>query len=153
MTVAENRTKLDRLVSLKNKKAEFEEVIVKTTDVQKITMKYLEDEMHRLSAELITTSNKIVELERIVEKYKYPDKSLTHSTGVIATGEGECAQGYEDTANPLEEFKILEPSFPPSVPPEPPPRKYGIFVSRPPGQRRPPSAVAPATPPSKIGFK
>ncbi|KAL6419918.1 hypothetical protein ACFW04_001983 [Cataglyphis niger] len=151
--VAENKTKLDRLVLLKNKKAEFEEVIVKTTDTQKITTKYLEDEMHKLSTELITTSNKIVELERVFEKYKYPDKSFTYSTGVIATGEGECLQGHEGTANTLEKFKILEPSFPPSVPPEPPPRKYGIFVSRPPGQRRASPATAPATPPPKVGFK
>ncbi|KMR04855.1 spermidine putrescine-binding periplasmic protein [Lasius niger] len=54
----------------------------KTTDTQKITTKYLEDE------------------------YKYPDKSLTYSTGVIATGEGECPKGHEDTANPLEKFKL-----------------------------------------------
>ncbi|GAB1869502.1 hypothetical protein CAJAP_10581 [Camponotus japonicus] len=155
MIVAENKTKLDRLVLLKNKKAEFEEVIVKTTDTQKITTKYLEDETHRLSTELITTSNKIIELEKIVEKYKYPDKLFAYPIGVIATGEGECPQGHESTANPLEKFKILEPSFPPSVPPEPPPRKYGIFVSRPPGQRRAPleRAATPATPPPKVGFK
>lgn len=52
------------------------------------------------------------------------------------------------------DFKILEPSFPPSVPPEPPPRKYGIFVSRPPGQRKTSLATAlAATSPPKIGFK
>ncbi|XP_011690315.1 PREDICTED: uncharacterized protein LOC105451518 isoform X2 [Wasmannia auropunctata] len=148
-TVAENKTKLDRLVLLRNKKAEFEKVIVKTTDAQKVTTKHLEDEIHRLSTELITTTNKITGLEKVVEKYKYPGKLLS-SAGVI---EGECPKEFEGATSPFEMFKILEPSFPPSVPPEPPPRKYGIFVSRPPGQRRTSSAVAPATPPPKIGFK
>ncbi|XP_012055073.1 PREDICTED: uncharacterized protein LOC105618142 [Atta cephalotes] len=146
--VAENKTKLDRLVLLKNKKAEFEDAIVKTTDAQKETTKYLEDEMNKLSTELITTSNKITGLEKVVEKYKYPDKLLS-STNAI---EGECSKEFERITSPFEKFKILEPSFPPTVPPEPPPRKYGIFVSRPPG-RRASSATAPATPPPKIRFK
>ncbi|XP_011876302.1 PREDICTED: uncharacterized protein LOC105566704 [Vollenhovia emeryi] len=156
-TVAENKTKLDRLVSLKNKKAEFEEVIVKTTDAQKVTTKHLEDEMHRLSTELISTSNKITGLEKVVEKvmiasldvypYKYPDKLLSSAI------EHECPKEFEGATSPFEKFKILEPSFPPSAPPEPPPRKYGIFVSRPPGQRRTSSTVSSPTPSPKIGFK
>ncbi|XP_018316132.1 uncharacterized protein, partial [Mycetomoellerius zeteki] len=129
-TVTENKTKLDRLVLLKNKKAEFEDAIVKTTDAQKVTTKHLEDEMDRLSTELITTANKITGLEKIVEKYKYPDK-LLNSTNAIGS---ECPKEFEGVTSPFEKFKILEPSFPPSVPPEPPPRKYGIFVSRPPGR-------------------
>ncbi|EFN84551.1 hypothetical protein EAI_07376 [Harpegnathos saltator] len=111
--------KLDRLILLKSKKAQFEEVIVRTTDAQKVTTRHLEDEMCRLDAELITTSGKIAQLEKIIGK-------------------------------------ILEPSFPPSVPAEPPPRKYGIFVSRPPGQRRgssPAAAAAATAGPPKIGFK
>ncbi|KAH0955467.1 hypothetical protein HN011_008208, partial [Eciton burchellii] len=135
-TVADNKTKLDKLLMLKNKKTEFQEVIVKTADAQKLTTKCLENKIHRLSTELITTSNKISELEKIIEKCKYPEKSLAYSAGIIATHEGECPEGPEGTSNPLENFKILEPSFPPSVPPEPPPRKYGIFLSRPPGQRK-----------------
>ncbi|XP_072755581.1 uncharacterized protein [Anoplolepis gracilipes] len=77
-TVAENKTKLNRLILLKNKKAEFEEVIVKTTDTQKITTKYLEAEMHKLSTELITTSNKIVELEKLVEKMVFSTNIQTN---------------------------------------------------------------------------
>ncbi|XP_077277980.1 uncharacterized protein LOC143906066 [Temnothorax americanus] len=78
ITVAENKTKLDRLVLLKNKKAEFEEVIVKTTDAQKMTTKYLEDEMHILSRELITTSNKITGLEKVVEKMVFSTNTQTN---------------------------------------------------------------------------
>ncbi|XP_012524894.2 uncharacterized protein LOC105830234 isoform X2 [Monomorium pharaonis] len=151
MIVAENKTKLDRLVLLKTKKTEFEEVIVKTTDAQKVTTKQLEDEMHRLSTELITTSNKITGLEKAIEKNKHPDKLFTCSTNRAV--EGEYPKEFEGATNPFEKFKILEPSFPPSVPPEPPPRKYGIFVSRPPGERRTSSAAAAATPSPKIGFK
>ncbi|KYM96430.1 PREDICTED: uncharacterized protein LOC108779461 isoform X1 [Cyphomyrmex costatus] len=77
-TVAENKTKLDRLVLLKKKKAEFEETIVKTTDAQKVTTKHLEDEMHRLSTELITTSNKITGLEKVVEKMVFSTNTRTN---------------------------------------------------------------------------
>ncbi|XP_032673626.1 uncharacterized protein LOC116845253 isoform X7 [Odontomachus brunneus] len=142
--------KLDRLILLKNKKTQFEEVIVKTTDAQKVTTRHLEDEMCRLDTELTTTSSKIARLEKIIEKYKQPDKSSENSAGVVTAREDERPGGeLEGAANPLENFKILEPSFPPSLPPEPPPRKYGIFVSRPPGQRRASLAAAPP----KIGFK
>ncbi|XP_067210193.1 uncharacterized protein [Linepithema humile] len=151
-TVAENKTKLDRLVLLKNKKTQFEEVIVKTADAQKITTKQLEDEMYKLSTELITTSSKISKLEKVVEKYEQPDKFI-YSTDVIAASEGEHSKRLEGVTKSLEKCKILEPSFPPIMPPEPPPRKYGIFVSRPPGQRRAVSADAPAAPPPKVRFK
>ncbi|XP_014474493.1 PREDICTED: uncharacterized protein LOC106744333 [Dinoponera quadriceps] len=152
-TVAENKTKLDRLILLRSKKTQFEEVIVKTTDAQKVTTKHLEDEMYKLGTELIITSDKITQLERVMEKYKHPDNSHADSVDVVAAHEGERSpEGeLEGIANPLESFKILEPSFPPSVPPEPPPRKYGIFVSRPPGQRR--ASLAAASAPPKIGFK
>ncbi|XP_036148945.1 uncharacterized protein LOC105830234 isoform X1 [Monomorium pharaonis] len=78
MIVAENKTKLDRLVLLKTKKTEFEEVIVKTTDAQKVTTKQLEDEMHRLSTELITTSNKITGLEKAIEKMVFRTNTQTN---------------------------------------------------------------------------
>ncbi|XP_011139439.1 uncharacterized protein LOC105183185 [Harpegnathos saltator] len=156
-TVAQNKTKLDRLILLKSKKAQFEEVIVRTTDAQKVTTRHLEDEMCRLDAELITTSGKIAQLEKIIGKYKQPDQSLARSAGVVAAREGERPDGeLEGVASLLESVKILEPSFPPSVPAEPPPRKYGIFVSRPPGQRRgssPAAAAAATAGPPKIGFK
>ncbi|KAL0120778.1 hypothetical protein PUN28_008457 [Cardiocondyla obscurior] len=144
-TVAENKTKLNRLVLLNNKKTEFEKVIVKMTDTQKVTMKYLEEEMDRLSTELITTSNKVNGLENMIEKYKCSDKLLSSDI------KGEDSKKCSGFTSPIEKVKILEPSFPPSTPPEPPPRKYGIFVSRPPGHRRSPSATS--TPLSKIKFK
>ncbi|XP_067210191.1 uncharacterized protein [Linepithema humile] len=77
-TVAENKTKLDRLVLLKNKKTQFEEVIVKTADAQKITTKQLEDEMYKLSTELITTSSKISKLEKVVEKMVFSTNNQTN---------------------------------------------------------------------------
>ncbi|KAL6265319.1 hypothetical protein P5V15_002112 [Pogonomyrmex californicus] len=86
-TIIENKTKLDRLILLKNKKAEFEEVIVKTTDAQNITAKHLEDEMHRLSTELITTSNKITGLEKIIEKMVFStntQKNYLHAQPVLS---------------------------------------------------------------------
>ncbi|XP_020280248.1 uncharacterized protein LOC109852986 isoform X1 [Pseudomyrmex gracilis] len=73
-TVAENKTKLNRLILLKNKKKQFEEVIVKTTDTQKITTNQLKDEMCRLSAELNTTSEKLDKLEKIIAKMVFSTK-------------------------------------------------------------------------------
>ncbi|XP_050444794.1 uncharacterized protein LOC126848174 [Cataglyphis hispanica] len=100
-TVAENKTKLDRLVLLKNKKAQFEEVIVKTTDTQKITTKYLEDEMHRLSTELITTSNKIVELERVIEKMVFSTNIQTNRLHIQpVTSQPAKVNVYKDTRVP-----------------------------------------------------
>ncbi|XP_011155799.1 uncharacterized protein LOC105193148 [Solenopsis invicta] len=88
MTVAENKTKLNKLVLLKTKKAEFEEVIVRTTDAQKVTTKHLEDEMHRLSTELITTSNKITGLEKVMGKMVFSTNTQTnylHAQPVLST--------------------------------------------------------------------
>ncbi|KAL6419917.1 hypothetical protein ACFW04_011061 [Cataglyphis niger] len=99
--VAENKTKLDRLVLLKNKKAEFEEVIVKTTDTQKITTKYLEDEMHKLSTELITTSNKIVELERVFEKMVFSTNIQTNHLHIQpVSSQPAKVNVYKDTRVP-----------------------------------------------------
>ncbi|XP_032673624.1 uncharacterized protein LOC116845253 isoform X5 [Odontomachus brunneus] len=95
--------KLDRLILLKNKKTQFEEVIVKTvsrfwfyisydnfhdaiyvpfpclqTDAQKVTTRHLEDEMCRLDTELTTTSSKIARLEKIIEKMVFSTNSRTN---------------------------------------------------------------------------
>ncbi|XP_032673625.1 uncharacterized protein LOC116845253 isoform X6 [Odontomachus brunneus] len=77
-TIANNKTKLDRLILLKNKKTQFEEVIVKTTDAQKVTTRHLEDEMCRLDTELTTTSSKIARLEKIIEKMVFSTNSRTN---------------------------------------------------------------------------
>ncbi|PBC30529.1 hypothetical protein APICC_09657 [Apis cerana cerana] len=137
----QNRTKLDDIGALKDKKTEYDKVVVKVMIIQ----------MRKLSSELINAADKLSELEKIVEKYKSSGKSCESSAGDVADRENEHA-GKSLTGS-LENLKILEPSFPPPMPPEPPPRKYGIFVTRPPGQRRPTPAVATASTPPKIGFK
>ncbi|XP_031771473.1 uncharacterized protein LOC100864414 isoform X2 [Apis florea] len=147
----QNRTKLDDIGALKDKKTEYDKVVVKVKETQKLTSNELEDEMRRLSSELINAADKLSELEKIVEKYKSSGKSCESSAGDVADRENEHP-GTTLTGS-LENLKILEPSFPPPLPPEPPPRKYGIFVTRPPGQRRPTPAVAAASTPPKIGFK
>nr|XP_012222245.1 PREDICTED: uncharacterized protein LOC105672110 [Linepithema humile] len=153
-TVAENKTKLDRLVLLKNKKTQFEEVIVKTADAQKITTKQLEDEMYKLSTELITTSSKISKLEKVVEKMVFSTNNQTNLYIQPTSSQPAKVNIQNDSKESRSRSRnILEPSFPPIMPPEPPPRKYGIFVSRPPGQRRAVSADAPAAPPPKVRFK
>ncbi|KAK1131568.1 hypothetical protein K0M31_017854 [Melipona bicolor] len=119
-------------------------------------MRSLRFQMRRLSTELINAEAKLSELERVVKKYMSGGKSCENSAADVADRENEhagpCLGEGRARASP-ENLKILEPSFPPPQPPEPPPRKYGIFVSRPPGQRRPPPAAtaAPASP--KIGLK
>nr|XP_034171761.1 uncharacterized protein LOC117600432 isoform X4 [Osmia lignaria] len=150
--MGENRTKLQDVTALKDKKSEYDEVVVKVKEAQKITSEELENEMQRLSTELITAANKLSELESIIEKYKFCGKSGEISAGDVADRKAKLAENIEGRTGSLENLKILEPSFPPPLPPEPPPRKYGIFVTRPPGQRRAPT-VAPATAPTKLGFK
>ncbi|XP_046143730.1 uncharacterized protein LOC114882932 isoform X2 [Osmia bicornis bicornis] len=112
--MGENRTKLQDVTALKDKKSEYDEVVVKV--------------------------------------YKLCGKSGEISAGDVADRKAKLAENIEGRTGSLENLKILEPSFPPPLPPEPPPRKYGIFVTRPPGQRRAPT-VAPATAPTKLGFK
>ncbi|KAF3422834.1 hypothetical protein E2986_12233 [Frieseomelitta varia] len=152
----ENRTRLEDVVALKDKKGEYDEVVVKVQEAQKLTSQELEDEMRRLSTELINAEGKLSELERVVKKYMSGEKSCESSAADVADRENEHAWppclGEGQARTSPENLKILEPSFPPPLPPEPPPRKYGIFVSRPPGQRRPPPAAtaAPASP--KIGL-
>ncbi|XP_034171758.2 uncharacterized protein LOC117600432 isoform X1 [Osmia lignaria lignaria] len=66
--MGENRTKLQDVTALKDKKSEYDEVVVKVKEAQKITSEELENEMQRLSTELITAANKLSELESIIEK-------------------------------------------------------------------------------------
>ncbi|CAK9804282.1 hypothetical protein ANTQUA_LOCUS4017 [Anthophora quadrimaculata] len=66
--VEENRTKLDDVMAMKDKKTEYDELVVKVKETQKLTSEELESQMQRLSAELITATNKLSELEQIVEK-------------------------------------------------------------------------------------
>ncbi|XP_017765204.1 PREDICTED: protein diaphanous homolog 1-like [Eufriesea mexicana] len=151
----QNRTRLEDVMALKDKKAEYDEVVIKTKETQRVTSDELEDEMQRLSTEVTDAADKLSELEGIVKKYKSDGKWCESSAGDVAGRENENAEPSlsEGQTGSHENLKILEPSFPPPQPPEPPPRKYGIFVSRPPGQRRPPPAAAAAGTPPKIGFK
>ncbi|XP_043521705.1 uncharacterized protein LOC122534799 [Frieseomelitta varia] len=64
----ENRTRLEDVVALKDKKGEYDEVVVKVQEAQKLTSQELEDEMRRLSTELINAEGKLSELERVVKK-------------------------------------------------------------------------------------
>ncbi|CAL7936559.1 unnamed protein product [Xylocopa violacea] len=66
--VEENKTRLEEVMALKDKKTEYDEVVVKAKEAQKLTSEELDDEMRRLSAELITAADKLTELERLVEK-------------------------------------------------------------------------------------
>lgn len=151
----QNRMRLEDVVALKDKKTEYDEAVVKVKETQRLTSQELEDEMQRLSAELINAEDKLLELEKVVKKYISGGESCKSSAGDVADRENERAGPCfgEGRTVSLENLKILEPSFPPPQPPEPPPRKYGIFVSRPPGQRRPPPAASAATAPPKIGHK
>ncbi|XP_012277624.1 uncharacterized protein LOC105698177 [Orussus abietinus] len=154
-SVEENRSKLDDVIALKNKRAEYEEVVVKAKGAQKVTARHLDNEIKRLNTELAATANKMAELEKVLGKCKFWENSPREPTGIVISRECKSLEGGEGASDLFADVKILEPSFPPPTPPEPPPRKYGIFVSRPPGHRPTPST--PATGYSalspKIGFK
>ncbi|XP_035720830.1 uncharacterized protein LOC118441042 isoform X3 [Vespa mandarinia] len=145
----ENQMKLDDLITLKKKKTEYEEIIVKAKGTQKVTTEQLESEMKKLSTELLAATYKMNELEKVVEKCERTQRCCILSTDV---GIREIENGEEDEAmgEPFGRIKILEPSFPPPMPPEPPPRKYGIFASRPFSGPTPEITIAAQ---NKIGFK
>ncbi|XP_031787534.1 uncharacterized protein LOC100679844 isoform X2 [Nasonia vitripennis] len=67
-TVERNRSRLDDIIALKNKRAEYEEVVIKAKGDQKITTKQLDLEMRRLSSELVSTMSKLNELEKFLTK-------------------------------------------------------------------------------------
>ncbi|XP_054000449.1 uncharacterized protein LOC128887949 [Hylaeus anthracinus] len=66
--VRENRTRLEDVAALKDKKTEYEEVVIKVKEAQKVTSAHLENELRRLSTELIAAAEKLSDLEQIVEK-------------------------------------------------------------------------------------
>ncbi|KAJ8682501.1 hypothetical protein QAD02_018293 [Eretmocerus hayati] len=143
MTVEKNKFRLDDIVTLKNKRTEYENLVIKAKSAQKVTTRQLEDEMKRLSSELITTMSKLHDLEKFLAKWRF---WRMHSDPTSKTMPNFDEETFEELKNPedsLENVKILEPSFPPSVPFEPPPRKFGVFA-------RPPTTGNGS---SKIGFK
>ncbi|KAI4502367.1 hypothetical protein M0802_002279 [Mischocyttarus mexicanus] len=140
--------------------------MVKAKGVQKITTEQLENEINKLTMELLATTCKMNEIEKIVEKFERSQRNYILSSG-IGVREIENGEGKEEMGEPFDEIKvnknsvltifyeftqthILEPSFPPSRPPEPPPRKYGIFASRPFSGTTPQISIATQ---NKIGFK
>ncbi|KAK0084968.1 hypothetical protein PV326_006072 [Microctonus aethiopoides] len=101
-TVAENRTKLDDIIALKNKRREYEEVVMKAKGAQRLIAKQLEDER---------TSGT-----------QYREREV-----INFIQEGECTKDTRDfVADSVEDIQILTPTIPPNVP-----RKYGISVPRP----------------------
>ncbi|KAG7206942.1 hypothetical protein KM043_000834 [Ampulex compressa] len=84
--VEDNKAKVNDLTILKNKKAEYEEVVERVKDAQRETTKDLEREMQRLSTEVMATSGRMSELERIVEKMIFSTNALVNPVIDPATG-------------------------------------------------------------------
>ncbi|KAH0540683.1 hypothetical protein KQX54_019058 [Cotesia glomerata] len=140
ITVEENRNKLADVVALKNKRQEYEEVVMKAKGAQRITARHLENEIKKINYELMITTDKLEALERILQKRTTGEKSR-NKVFELTQQEGECTEGSNFVTDSLENVKIMEPSFPPTTPP---PRKYGIFVPRP---------IKGRSSPPRIGFK
>ncbi|XP_012175678.2 uncharacterized protein LOC100651790 isoform X2 [Bombus terrestris] len=64
----QNRMRLEDVVALKDKKTEYDEAVVKVKETQRLTSQELENEMQRLSTELINAEDKLLELEKVVKK-------------------------------------------------------------------------------------
>ncbi|XP_012264827.1 formin-like protein 2 [Athalia rosae] len=152
--VADNKAKLEDLITLKKKRVEYEEVVIKTKGIQRQTEKYLVNELDKLGIALTTTEKKIGELEKVFKNCKSGSLVVPPANSAPDGGELFIEGGEMRTEEKPEDVKILEPSFPPPLPPEPPPRKYGTFAARPPGHRVTPRSPLPPPPaPPKIGFK
>ncbi|XP_048265981.1 uncharacterized protein LOC100651790 isoform X1 [Bombus terrestris] len=65
----QNRMRLEDVVALKDKKTEYDEAVVKVKETQRLTSQELENEMQRLSTELINAEDKLLELEKVVNTY------------------------------------------------------------------------------------
>ncbi|XP_074095228.1 uncharacterized protein LOC141524940 [Cotesia typhae] len=70
-TVEENRNKLADVVALKNKRQEYEEVVMKAKGAQRITARHLENEIKKINYELMMTTDKLEALERIIQKMNF----------------------------------------------------------------------------------
>ncbi|XP_063972005.1 uncharacterized protein LOC135159844 [Diachasmimorpha longicaudata] len=69
--VAENREKLDDVMALKNKRQEYEEVVMKVKGAQRITSKHLEAEIEKLQSECSEMTERLTALEKLLDKVNY----------------------------------------------------------------------------------
>ncbi|XP_076620364.1 uncharacterized protein LOC143341362 [Colletes latitarsis] len=104
--VEEYRTRIEDVAALKDKKEEYETVVVRVKEGQKVTSEQLENEMRRLSTELIVAADKLEELERIVEKYKSSGSSFECPAGDVADRKPELATDVEGRTATLEDLKV-----------------------------------------------
>ncbi|XP_043253335.1 uncharacterized protein LOC122397905 [Colletes gigas] len=104
--VEEYRTRIEDVAALKDKKEEYEAVVVRVKEGQKVTSEQLEDEMRRLSTELIVAADKLEELERIVEKYKSSGGSFESPAGDVADRKPELATDVEGRTATVEDLKV-----------------------------------------------
>ncbi|KAK0076786.1 hypothetical protein PV325_004857 [Microctonus aethiopoides] len=138
-TVAENRTKLDDIIALKNKRREYEEVVMKAKGAQRLIAKQLEDEIEKMNDEVTITKDKLTGLEKIL-RIRTSGTQYREREVINFIQEGECTKDTRDfVADSVEDIQILTPTIPPNVP-----RKYGISVPRP---------IKGRSSPPRIGFK
>ncbi|XP_051171266.1 uncharacterized protein LOC127288079 [Leptopilina boulardi] len=136
LILEKNRSKLEDVAALKNKRSEFEDVVVKVKEAQKIIKQQLDVDIKKVNDELTLTVNKLSDLEKIVNKWKLWKSNFKPLNGDMKTQDDNCSKEIEISKQSDSEFiKVLEPSFEPTALPEPPPRKYGTFARRPPGRR------------------
>ncbi|XP_011302206.1 uncharacterized protein [Fopius arisanus] len=69
--VAENREKLDDVMALRNKRQEYEEVVMKVKGAQRVTSKHLETEIEKLQSECSETTERLTELEKLLDKINF----------------------------------------------------------------------------------
>ncbi|XP_033321531.1 uncharacterized protein LOC117217802 [Megalopta genalis] len=150
----ENEARCQLVAALKDKKTEYEDTVIKVKETQQQTASDIIDEQLKLiSTKVDTVRKEIAKIDQEVDKVALLLKIACPAGDVVdreAKPSSGRSKGGSGTVS-LQDLKVLEPSFPA---PQPPPRKYGIFVSRPPGQRCPPATTALAAARStKIGLK
>ncbi|KAG8040644.1 hypothetical protein G9C98_002640 [Cotesia typhae] len=104
-TVEENRNKLADVVALKNKRQEYEEVVMKAKGAQRITARHLENEIKKINYELMMTTDKLEALERIIQKRTTGEKSR-NKVLELSQQEGECTEGSNFVTDSLENVKV-----------------------------------------------
>ncbi|XP_057323604.1 uncharacterized protein LOC130666523 isoform X1 [Microplitis mediator] len=76
ITVADNRSKLSDVIALKNKRQEYEEVVMKAKGAQRITTRHLENEIKKINYELMITTDKLEALEKMLLKMNFSGRQL-----------------------------------------------------------------------------
>ncbi|XP_044006925.1 uncharacterized protein LOC122851633 isoform X1 [Aphidius gifuensis] len=112
--VADNRTKLEDVIALRNKRQEYEDVVMKAKGAQRVMANHLENEIKYLHNELASTTTKLDELEKVFDKINYSeniDKRCTKVKSCLELGKRNLRRMQNSTKTRLRMSRYLNRRF------------------------------------------